>query len=128
MKVMMSGAVFALPELADEIHSKLPFCLLRKPPSSDDKDASSTPCARCSSPPASVSATLRPRRASRSGSSSCPDSASGGARRCVAQADTNVAGDEPPRERRAGRPTTTAHAAEGVTRRASASAMSAAAD
>ena len=36
MKVMMSGAVVALSELADEMHIKLPFGLLRKP-SSDDK-------------------------------------------------------------------------------------------
>ena len=37
MKVMMSGAVVALLELAGEMNSKLPFGLLRKPPSSDDK-------------------------------------------------------------------------------------------
>ena len=37
MKVMMSGAVVALSELADEMLSKLPFGLLRKPQSSDDK-------------------------------------------------------------------------------------------
>ena len=35
---MMSGTVVALSELADEIHSKLPFGLLRKPQSSDDKE------------------------------------------------------------------------------------------
>ena len=37
MKVMLSGAVLALSKLADEIHAKMPFKLLRKPASSDDK-------------------------------------------------------------------------------------------
>ena len=35
MKVMMSEAAVALSGLTDEMHSRLPFGLLRKPPSDD---------------------------------------------------------------------------------------------
>ena len=37
VKMMMRGVVVTLSELADEMLSKLPFGLLRKPQSSDDK-------------------------------------------------------------------------------------------